>query len=192
METPDDESSELLKRLIQVASRFTLRDPTAIEDTTNIATDEWSSNDEIESARKRSESALMERHEAMDLQEEFGGSLEENLISHSAFTLSLLERLCNAINDSVSLASNENIISSLITTREFHAAKLLWRDRVTKLSTELIAKNAQIATLENAKRRIERKYDKAVLQIKELEATKATDGKAGSSSAAVNGQMKSQ
>jgi hypothetical protein len=150
VEMPEGNSSELLQRLIYAANRYTIRDPTAVEDSTKLSADEWSSNDEIEGARKQTESSLLERQQE-EMDQQFGGPLEETLNAHSSFTLTLLERLCNAINESASLSSSETTVNALITTREYHAAKLLWQDRVTKLTLEIISRNAKISTLENAK-----------------------------------------
>lgn len=151
---PEDNSSELLRRLIHAANRYTIRDPTAVEDSTKLSADEWSSNDEIEGARKRAESSLIEKQQEEEMDQQFGGPLEETLNAHSSFTLTLLERLCNAINESASLSSNETTVNALISTREYHAARLLWQDRVTKLTSETISKNAKILTLENAKGKV--------------------------------------
>ena len=154
VQVPEDDTSELLRRLIHVATRYTMRDPTTVEDGTKLEADEWSSNDEIEGARKHAESLFIERQQGTsdeEMDQQFGGPLEETLNAHSSFTLSLLERLCIAINESSSLSSNESTVGALITTREYFAAKLLWQDRVTKLTSEIIARNAKILSLENAK-----------------------------------------
>ena len=39
---------------------------------------------------------------------QFGGTIAENLSAHASFTLSLLERLCNAINESGSNGAIQN------------------------------------------------------------------------------------
>jgi len=179
---PEDGSSELLNRMIHAASRYIFRDPTAIGEVSTIDADEWSSTEEIECARSKAERNLKQRIENNDIDDNFGGTLEQNLSAHASFTLSLLERLCNAINDSTSLASQEETLKSLITTREFHAAKLLWRDKVAKLSGEIVNLNAKMQHIDNDKSKLERKYNRALIRIKEYEEQKPNDIQMTSSS----------
>lgn len=135
-----------------------------------IENDEWSSAEEIERSRVKAEEDMKKSHDTLN---EFGSSVEETLASHASFTLSLLERLCNAIKNSSSNIMRDEIATSLITAREFHAARLLWRDRTVKLSSEVIGLSAKLNIVENEKRKIERRYDKAVVQIKELLSAKS-------------------
>jgi hypothetical protein len=82
-------------------------DPTDLSNIPSLSVDQWSSNEEIEHNRMSIENSITARR-SEDLDVEFGGMIGDNLVAHSSFTLALLERLCNAINDISEAVMGEN------------------------------------------------------------------------------------
>lgn len=173
VQIPSDGSSELLHRLIHAGSEYMLSDPTKLEPP-QICADQWSSEEEINQEKERLEKA----NAASDLlNNEFGGHVEENLAAHASFTLSLLERLCNALSDSVSIQMTDQDLNRIAEDKKFHAEKLLLSDRITKLNGEIIQLNSKIIVLENQKSRISRKLAQThqqLLEARELVAKSQT------------------
>ncbi len=174
---PDTGSSELLYRLIHTGSQYFALEPTNHENLPKLDVDQWSSAEEIEAEKSRIEAKLMENRHSLN--EQFGGTIEDNLASHASFTMSLLDRLCSAINDNsssqtpFSLANAEQV-NNIIQMKEFHAEKLMLNDRITKLSAEILSLNAKLKICENEKLRTARKLDRSLLAIKELESKTST------------------
>jgi hypothetical protein len=182
----DEGCNELLQRLLgsTAAPRFMRIDPTNFDDVPPLAVDQWSSTDDIEREKNRLlahiESASIESKAekthysnggdevpAMDYL--FGGPIDENLAAHVTFTLSLLERLCNAINESgeVNFAVSEaNLMSEM---RDLRAEKLLLTDRITKLVSEVIHLRSRLVLVENEKLKVERNLDRSLVASREAE-----------------------
>ena len=79
-------------------------------------------------------------------------------------------------NTSFSGVYENSLISVLTDAKTLHAEKLLMRDRITKLSVQLVAMASQLQKSENQRMRTERELDK-ILSSKEIEAasTLSTD-----------------
>jgi hypothetical protein len=108
----------------------------------------------------------------------FEHNLDQRLLDHVSFTLSLLEKLCNAINegDQGILTHNTPLIQALTNARE-NASKIhCLTDAISKLRCEIVKLEGKHRLAENEKLRIERKLDKALLTIKELEAQQGANG----------------
>lgn len=181
VQVSDEGCSELLHRLLKTGERFTKIDPTHIDSIPKISADQWSSMEEVEKERQRCQEQVKEAftaaaaaaaegdEEEENLDEKYGGPVDENLAAHVSFTLSLLERLCNAINDSSGNSLQVDAVNALNEMRELRAEKLLLTDRITKLSSEIIDVSAKLRLAETEKLRAERDLDRAVLAAKEAE-----------------------
>ena len=179
----DEGSSELLHRLVNAGARYMRLDPTHADCIPRINADQWSSKEEVEKERLRLQNEILEkenpererresRSESIsedELNERYGGTVDENLSAHVSFTLSLLERLCNAINDSNSTSLQIDSVNSLNEMRQLRAEKLLLSDRITKLSAELIDLSAKLRLIETDKLRTERELDRTLQATKEAE-----------------------
>lgn len=190
IEVPDGGSSELLVRLLHSGSQFIRMEPTDTDSIPKLDVDQWSSSEEIELERSTLESKLAENRRNLDAQ--FGGVVDDNLAAHASFTLSLLERLCNAINEGsgANAFASADQLNAVAQLKEYHAEKLMLNDRITKLTAEIVGLNAKLKICENEKLRTARKLDKAVLAAKELEQQKAVAGAAlGGATAAESGVL---
>lgn len=170
----DEGCSELLHRLLKTGERFIKVDPTHIDGIPKITADMWSSTEDVEKERQRCQEQLKESTPAEEAEDEnldakYGGPVDENLAAHVSFTLSLLERLCNAINDSSGNNLQVDAVNALNEMRQLRAEKLLLTDRITKLSSEMVDASAKLRLAETEKIRAERDLDRAVLAAKEAE-----------------------
>jgi hypothetical protein len=170
VDIPMGGSTELLERFIHAGSNFNLSDPVNCEKLPKIDADEWSSSDEIEAAKKRAEAMVLQSNR---LDNEFGGRVEENLAAHSAFTLSLLERLCNAINEAGALTISEERVQNIIEKKQHNSQILMLNDRITKLSLDIINLNTKHRVVENEKRKVEKRLDKLLCANAEAEQRRA-------------------
>lgn len=179
VDVPDNGTSELLHRVLYAGSAYTSMDAINLDSIPKLDVDQWSSNEEIEQEKNRLESIVNEN--AHNMNALFGGTVAENLSAHASFTLSLLERLCNAINECSSNGSIQNPEQSekIAKMKEYHAEKLLLNDRIAKLTAELVSTSAKLKISENEKLRAIRKLDKAVSAAKELEHLKSIIGSPG-------------
>ena len=154
-----------------------------------LTADQWTSVQDIEKERVRLQSQIAsdlsaeskdgkqgnDQQEGADEEEEesldqkYGGRVDENLSAHVSFTLSLLERLCNAINESAGATVQIDTVNAMNELRQLRSAKLLLTDRVIKLSTEIVDMSAKLRIAENEKIRAERDLDRAILNAKEAE-----------------------
>lgn len=166
---PADGNTELLERLIHAGTKHNLTAPTNIEDIPNLDVDEWSSSEEIDDAKKE---AMAQLTDVEVLDNEFGGPVEENLAAHASFTLSLLERLCNAINESADISITQEALATMADHRAHQAESLMLNDRIVKLSLEVIELKAELVTMENAKLRTERKLDRVLSKAVDEEKKK--------------------
>lgn len=107
----------------------------------------------------------------------FGHNLDQRLLDHVSFTLSLLEKLCNAINegDQGILTHNTPLIQALTNARENSSKIHCLTDAISKLRCEIVKLEGKHRMAENEKLRTERKLDKALLTIKELESQQGTN-----------------
>jgi hypothetical protein len=172
----DDGSSELLHRLVNAGSRYLKIDPTQVDGVPHVNADQWSSREEVEKQRLQAHVELKEREAEQlsseslseeDLNETYGGSVDENLAAHVSFTLSLLERLCNAINESSGTALQMDAVNSINEIRELRAEKLVLTDRITKLTSEIVDLSAKVRLAEADRWRAERELDRTILAAKE-------------------------
>jgi hypothetical protein len=92
------DGSELFVRLLQAKSR---RDPTDISDLPDLELDEWANENAVEEMRAKAEQDIAEKKKQAEaaLNEAFGGTIDDTLTNHAAFTMSLLERMCAAIQE---------------------------------------------------------------------------------------------
>jgi hypothetical protein len=124
--------------------------------------------------------------EGEDLDVKYGGPVDDNIAAHVSFTMSLLERLCNAINESSGETPLQiDMVNAMATIRQLRADKLLLSDRIVTLSNEIIELSAKHRVAENEKIRAERSLDRALLEIKELEQSGLTRGGAEGSSSGI-------
>lgn len=187
----DEGCNELLQRLLSSTAtpRFMRIDPT-FDDVPPLAVDQWSSTDDIEREKNRLlahiESASVESKAekahysnggeelpAMDYL--FGGPIDENLAAHVTFTLSLLERLCNAINESGEVNFDVNEANLMSEMRDLRAEKLLLTDRVTKLASEVVHLRSRLVLVENEKLKLERNLDRSLVASREAELLQVGD-----------------
>lgn len=182
---PDAGSTELLYRMLHISDKFTMLDPTSTDNIPKLETDQWSSTKDIEKAKATAEEQLSElpniSPEPSDISKpsqesanedemmEIGPEIEQHLAGHVQFTLSLLERVCNAINESGVFSSNQEILKSLAQTKESHAKIMFLNDSVAKLRSEIIQLESKLQLAENDKIKVEKKLDKALHSVKELE-----------------------
>lgn len=144
--------------------------------------DEWSSTADIENARKisiesikvRSRDAMTDGNEMSEDDSEgddLGTKLDQHLMSHTSFTLSLLEKLCICINHATGVGlserSNESL-GAISQSKVWSSQKLILEGRIEKLATEIIniQANYHISRLERI--RAEKEIDK----LKEIIASK--------------------
>lgn len=184
----DDGSSELLHRLVHAGTRFLRVDPTQTDGVPHVIADQWSSREEVEKQRLQLHSELKEREresqqsnhsEIMneeDLNETYGGSVDDNLAAHVSFTLSLLERLCNAINESGGAGLQVEAVNAINEMRELRAEKLVLTDRITKLTAEIVDLSAKARLAEAERWRAERDLDRTILAAKEAALAPAKGG----------------
>ena len=164
-----------------------------------LTADQWTSVQDIEKERVRLQSQIAsdlsaeskdgkqgnDQQEGADEEEEesldqkYGGRVDENLSAHVSFTLSLLERLCNAINESAGATVQIDTVNAMNELRQLRSAKLLLTDRVIKLSTEIVDMSAKLRIAENEKIRAERDLDRAILNAKEAELAAVSAAAAG-------------
>lgn len=106
----------------------------------------------------------------------FEHNVDQRMLDHVSFTLSLLEKLCNAINEGGNNPSNTQfsqppLVAALTNARE-HAAKIhVLTDAINKLRYEIVTLENKYHVLENEKSKTERRLDKVLLTVKELEGT---------------------
>ena len=168
----DEGSSELLHRLINSGAKYMKFDPTHMDGIPRLSADQWSTTEDIEKERLQLHSSLEQKERASkkegesgeqdgnadeeeeDLDERYGGPVQENLSGHVSFTLSLLERLCNAINDSSgNTALQMDVVTAMNDVRELRAEKLVLSDRIIKLNAEIIDLSAKVRLAETERQR---------------------------------------
>ncbi len=205
----DEGSSELLHRLINPGAKYMKFDPTHMDGIPRLNADQWSTTEDIEKERQQLHASMEQKEHACkregengeqdananeeeeDLDERYGGPVQENLSGHVSFTLSLLERLCNAINDSSgNTALQMDVVTAMNDMRELRAEKLVLSDRIIKLNAEIIDLSAKVRLAETERLRAERDLDKAVLAAKEaqLAGSKPDAATEGTEGAAPDGQ----
>ena len=168
-------NSELLYRLLHAGSNFHSLDPTDITGLPKLKVDEWSSAEELTEARAAATNALsMDRTEgqegsskvasdsAADL--EFGGKVDETLCAHASFTLSLLERLCFVLSDSGLLDHLPESLGVIADAKALHAETFALKDRITKLSSEIIDMRSKLHVCEQKRISAEKTLDRAVTE----------------------------
>lgn len=185
----DEGCNELLQRLLSSTAtpRFMRIDPTNFDDVPPLAVDQWSSPDDIEREKNRLLAHIESASSSVESKAEnnnrfsnggdelpsmdylFGGPIDENLAAHVAFTLSLLERLCNAINESGEVNFDINEANLMSEMRDLRAEKLLLTDRITKLASEVIYLRSRLVIVENEKLKVERNLDRSVVASREAE-----------------------
>jgi len=205
VQVSDEGSSELLHRLVNTGVKYMKFDPTHMEGIPTLNADQWSTMEDIEKERVRLHSAVQQKegrsnsesdnneheHERQrpdedNLDEKYGGPVEENLSGHVSFTMSLLERLCNAINDaSGNTALQVDAVSAMNSMRELRAERLILSDRITKLTAEIIDLSAKVRIAETERIRAEASLDRAVAAAKEASTKIPQDTTEG----AVDGQV---
>ena len=178
-------NSELLYRLVHAGSHFHSIDPTDIIGLPKLNVDEWSTADEIKKAREVAEGRLNgetvaividgkggkvqkrgeeERKSSIDLDREFGGKLDETLRAHASFTLTLLERLCFVLSDSGLLDHLPESLGAIADAKALHAETFALKDRIVKLSSEIIDSRARLHVCEQQRILAERTLDRAVTE----------------------------
>jgi hypothetical protein len=188
--------SQLLQRLLHVHERFTQRDPTDLESQPRPDIDQWSSDREIDQEKKaaleevaslpvvptdsqwKSDSTNNHQHhnesestkeQEEDSEESLRGGMEAHLSQHVQFTLSLLERVCFVVNEGGVLQQNVEVLRALAMARESQAKILFLNDSLTALRSELVAQETQRKQADFERNAVERKLDKAVWSLKDME-----------------------
>lgn len=204
MKLPDEGDSELLYKLLNASSRWLTLDPTNTENVSTLDIDQWNSNGDIEKAKEKALQAEVDLKLAVKSPHEGGtdaGSrllvseqVEQHLQGHTSFTMSLLERLCSTLNEITDVGSREEILRPLSQARENSSIILTLQDNVLKLRSEIIETKALLQLKENEKVKLEKKLDKALMTVKELEersgavrnaANESKEGTTDSTSSAV-------
>ena len=179
-------NSELLYRLVHAGSDFHSLDPTDIKGLPKLNVDEWSTAEEIKKAREVAEGRLNgenvgivmegkgggkaqkrgeeESKSSLDLDGEFGGKLDETLCAHASFTLTLLERLCFVLSDSGLLDHLPESLGAIADAKALHAETFALKDRIVKLSREIIDSRARLHVCEQQRILAERTLDRAVIE----------------------------
>lgn len=179
MKLPDEGDSELLYKLLHASSRWLSLDPTNTENVSTLDVDQWCSKGDIEKAKEKalqSESDVKVTVKSPLDGGTDGGTrvlvseqVEQHLQGHTSFTMSLLERLCSTLNEITDVGSREEILRPLTQARENSSIILTLQDNVLKLRSEIIETKALLQLKENEKVKLEKKLDKALMTIKELE-----------------------
>ncbi len=160
----NSDGSELLVRLLQAKSQ---RDPLDVTDLPSLEIDEWTTDEQLEEARIKAHAEFEEKKKKDDeaLSAEYGGKLEETLMSHASFTMSLLERLCGAINEAGTLTEVPEVINAVGEAKALHEERLMLIDRITKLSSENVDLSAELHRMHTIKRKLERDYSRAKVAL---------------------------
>lgn len=168
-------NSELLYRLIHAGSDYHSLDPTDVSSLPNLKIDEWSSAEELSEAAVAAKKALISRkgegssseskvnNSSIDV--EFGGKVDETLCGHASFTLSLLERLCFVLSDSGILDHLPDSLGAIADAKALHAEIFALKDRVTKLSSEIIDVKVKLHVSEKLRSSAEKIMDKSVTEF---------------------------
>ena len=151
-------------RLLQAKSQ---RDPVDITDLPSLETDIWTTDEQLEEMRLKAQEEIKEKkkNDEEALNAEYGGKLEETLMSHASFTMSLLERLCGAINEAGTLTEVPDVINAVGEAKALHQERLMLIDRITKLSSENVDLSAELHKMQTVKRRLERDYGRAKVAL---------------------------
>jgi hypothetical protein len=186
---PETGSTELLYRMLHVHDKFNRLDPTCIAHLPKPEIDQWSSGPEIEKSREETikeledvphlspESSSIERCESPqeNVEEDpYASEIEEHLSQHVQFTLALLERVCNTINESGHFQTNPEALKSLAQARESHAKIMFLNDNIAKLRNELVLLETRAQQADAEKTRVQQKLDKVTLTIQEMEENGST------------------
>lgn len=185
---PESGSTELLYRMLHIHDRYSRLDPTCTAHLPKPEIDQWTSNTDIEKSRDdvireledapriKPESTSIEiaHHNEVDEEDPYASEIEEHLSQHVQFTLSLLERVCNTINESGHFQTNPEALKSLAQARESHAKIMFLNDNIAKLRNELVLLETRSQQSEAEKIRVQQKLDKALLTIQEMEENGST------------------
>jgi hypothetical protein len=176
---PEQGDSELLYKLLNSSSRWLLLDPTNVNNVTNMEVDQWSSNVEVD---KSKESALQAESDVkLTVKSPHKGGpvagsiilvpeqVEHHLQGHASFTMSLLERLCAVLNEISDIGNREDILRPLTQAKENSSIILTLQDNILKLRSDIIESRALLQLKENEKVKLEKRLDKALVTIKDLE-----------------------
>ena len=180
-------NSELLYRLIHAGSDYHSLDPTDISSLPNLKIDEWSSTEELSEATIAAKRALTPKKgegnsiegklSNSSIDAEFGGKVDESLCGHASFTLSILERLCFVLSDSGILDHLPDSLGAIADAKALHAEIFALKDRVTKLSSEIIDMKVKLHVSEKLRNSAERLMDKSLTEY----ARQAANGAVSSS-----------
>lgn len=168
-------NSELLYRLIHAGSDYHSLDPTDVSSLPILKIDEWSSTEELSEATVVAKKSLISRKgegisaesksSNSSIDNEFGGKVDESLCGHASFTLSLLERLCFVLSDSGILDHLPDSLGSIADAKALHAEIFALKDRVTKLSSEIIDMRIKLHVCEKLRSRAEKVMDKSLTEF---------------------------
>lgn len=167
-------ANDMLYQFLHVSGKYYQLDPTHDQVVPSLDSfDEWVSPEEIEQARQQTETNIKQESTAdQEINEE--QKLEEHLAGHVSFTMTLLERLCNAINDSnIVSAIPQQTQQNIIQIKENYSRIMFLNDEILKLRLEMVSLHAKLAKSENANARLNKRLDKATLTIQSLEEAKS-------------------
>eukprot|EP01039_Chlorochromonas_danica_P004991 gene4991-5481_t len=168
-------ANDMLYRFLHVSGKYYQLDPTHDQVVPSLDSfDEWVSPEEIEQARQQTETTIKQESSVADAEINEEQKLEEHLAGHVSFTMTLLERLCNAINDSnIVSAIPQQTQQNIIQIKENYSRIMFLNDEILKLRLEMVALHAKLAKSENVNVRLNKRLDKATLTIQSLEETKS-------------------
>lgn len=185
---PEQGDSELLYKLLRAGSRWNSLDPTNVDKVVPMDIDHWSSSTDIDKAKvaaaqaeeslhgsssgkasKETQDTTIHSSQQSAMWQIVTEQVQHHLESHTSFTMSLLERLCSTLNEIADLGSREEILRPLTKAKENHSIILTLNDNILKLRSEIIEMKARVQIAENEKIKLEKRLDKALFTVKDLE-----------------------
>jgi hypothetical protein len=160
--------------------------------------DEWSTNEDLTKAWALATQLLKDKNgvegtsrnkESDCLDIEFGGKVDETLCGHASFTLSLLERLCFVLSDSGLLDHLPESLGAIADAKALHAETFALKDRVTKLTAEIIDMRVRLHESEQQKNSAEKALDRSTIEHSRKTTNGASSDIAANSSSSADGGL---
>jgi chromosome segregation ATPase len=184
VENMNDERLGMMKLFLSAGTNHQILDPTSLSNHTLSPSkfNEWSTISDIEIERQRAleSNAIVSKKEDDRMTDDndtaagqdLASKLDDHLLSHSVFTLNLLQRLCVLINEfgSDSLLRSADTLQSITQWKDWNAEKLFLETKIEKLSAEVITLQASYRIIEIEKNRAQRMIENLKDQIEVLKA----------------------
>lgn len=168
----DQGANDMLYRFLHISNQYYQVDPTGEKVVPSLeGVDEWSSEQDISAAVASAEASIQSQAQAEgDMSMADAEALEEHLTGHVSFSMSLLERLCNAIADSGVLAAiPTQTQQNILQIKENYSKIMFLNDEIVKLRMEIVTLHARLAASEGLNSKLHKRLDKAMLTISNLE-----------------------